>query len=202
VIVSFKLYDVDRDGFITRKELTLVLTQMLSSMFPGEDPSFRVNDVVRRLFDDLDVNEDGHLVSFTWYRCLINKSLEEFKLSGLKEPLITDFLDQFLERALADPDGAASTSYKTTGEMGTILIPEELVEERSRRSSMSLLSMDGSYSQLSFTPQARSRSQSAIQRELEKRASRPVSPRPVSPRPTSPLSVSRVASAASGDMSV
>ncbi len=60
--VSFKLYDVDRDGFITRKELTGVLTQMLSSMFPDEDPTMKVNDIVRRLFDDLDVNEDGHLV--------------------------------------------------------------------------------------------------------------------------------------------
>jgi hypothetical protein len=114
-------------------------------------------------------------------------------LSGLKEPLITDFLDQFLAKVSSDPQDASSTSYKTTGEMGTILIPGDVVEERSRRSSMSLLSMDGSYAQLSFTPQARSRSQSAIARELEKKASRPTSP-------ASPLSISRVASAASGDL--
>lgn len=40
--------------------------------------------MVKRIFDDLDVNNDGKL------------SLEEYKLNSMKEPLIIDFLGQFL----------------------------------------------------------------------------------------------------------
>jgi Ca2+-binding EF-hand superfamily protein len=58
------MYDVDRDGYVTKKELTRVLTQMLSTMYPDEDPTYKVNDIVIRLFEDLDVNEDGNLVGF------------------------------------------------------------------------------------------------------------------------------------------
>ena len=37
-------------------------------MYPEEDPTLRVTEIVQRLFEDLDVNEDGNLVSsFTEY---------------------------------------------------------------------------------------------------------------------------------------
>ncbi|KAI9003883.1 hypothetical protein DFJ74DRAFT_693950 [Hyaloraphidium curvatum] len=125
--MSFKMYDVDRDGKVTKKELTRVLTQMLSTMYPDEDPTFKVNDIVQRLFEDLDVNEDGNL------------TLAEFKLSGLKEPLIMDFLDQFLLTTSPNPRPTAaehSGFIETRGEMGSIKIPESDIEERSRKSSL------------------------------------------------------------------
>jgi hypothetical protein len=50
--------------------------------------------LVKRIFDDLDVNNDGKL------------SLEEYKLNSMKEPLIIDFLGQFL----ADQTDSGSNS--------------------------------------------------------------------------------------------
>lgn len=49
---------------------------------------------MKRIFDDLDVNNDGKL------------SLEEYKLNSMKEPLIIDFLGQFL----ADQTDSGSNS--------------------------------------------------------------------------------------------
>lgn len=40
--------------------------------------------MTKRLFEDLDVNGDGQL------------SLDEYKLSALKEPMVINFLEQFL----------------------------------------------------------------------------------------------------------
>ncbi|RUP48232.1 hypothetical protein BC936DRAFT_144811 [Jimgerdemannia flammicorona] len=81
--VSFKLYDVDHDGFITQPELERVMTQ-LSMVFDDEDRSLEIRELVHRMFEDLDINGDGRL------------SLHEYKLSAMKEPLIVDFLEQFL----------------------------------------------------------------------------------------------------------
>jgi len=81
--LSFKLYDVDHDGYITQPELERVMTQ-LSLVFDDEDRSLEIRELVHRMFDDLDINGDGRL------------SLHEYKLSAMKEPLIVDFLEQFL----------------------------------------------------------------------------------------------------------
>ncbi|KXS21545.1 EF-hand [Gonapodya prolifera JEL478] len=121
--LSFKLYDINKDGDITRAELTSTLMNMLSSMYPDEDPTVKVNEMVGRLFDDLDIDGNGQL------------SLDEFKLSGLKEPLIVDFLDQFLE--------PREEKVETIGEMGPLVIPEMSLEQRTR-SSRSVISLDGS----------------------------------------------------------
>ncbi|KAJ3341284.1 hypothetical protein HDU93_005254 [Gonapodya sp. JEL0774] len=121
--LSFKLYDINKDGEITRTELTGTLVNMLSSMYPDEDPTVKVNEMVGRLFDDLDIDGNGQL------------SLDEFKLSGLKEPLIVDFLDQFLE--------PREDQIETVGEMGPLVVPEVSIEQRTR-SSRSVISLDGS----------------------------------------------------------
>ncbi|KAF9178842.1 hypothetical protein BGZ51_007433, partial [Haplosporangium sp. Z 767] len=83
--LSFKLYDIDHAGYITRPGLERAMTQ-LHSVVAGssQDETHQIQELVKRIFDDLDVNNDGKL------------SLEEYKLNSMKEPLIIDFLSQFL----------------------------------------------------------------------------------------------------------
>ncbi|KAI9472185.1 MAG: hypothetical protein EXX96DRAFT_489501, partial [Benjaminiella poitrasii] len=81
--LSFKLYDVDHDGYLTRNELEKVLIK-LSGTFSAEDRTAEIKDRVNFMFKDFDVDNDGRL------------SFEEYKLSAMKEPLIVDFLEQFL----------------------------------------------------------------------------------------------------------
>ncbi len=54
------------------------------SAFYGTDHTERIRSTVRQIFQDLDINGDGQL------------SLQEFKLMALKEPMIVDFVEQFL----------------------------------------------------------------------------------------------------------
>ncbi|KAI9189534.1 hypothetical protein H9P43_000967 [Blastocladiella emersonii ATCC 22665] len=88
--LSFKLYDINRDGYITRKELFKITSQLYSAFY-NEDQSARINELVGRLFEDLDVNGDGQL------------SLTEYKLQAMKEPMIVDFLQQFLAEPGTSP---------------------------------------------------------------------------------------------------
>ncbi|KAI8849193.1 hypothetical protein BC829DRAFT_362067 [Chytridium lagenaria] len=81
--LSFRIYDVDRSGSIEPKELIKIMGQMYSAFY-NEDQTERIREMVTRVFDDLDINGDGSL------------SLHEYKLMALKEPLIIDFLEQFL----------------------------------------------------------------------------------------------------------
>ncbi|KAF8962255.1 hypothetical protein BGZ46_001193 [Entomortierella lignicola] len=93
--LSFKLYDIDRVGYITRPGLEKAMTQ-LHSVVAGssQDETHQIQELVKRIFDDLDVDNDGKL------------SLEEYKLNSMKEPLIIDFLGQFL----ADQTDSCSNS--------------------------------------------------------------------------------------------
>ncbi|KAG0171537.1 hypothetical protein DFQ28_000866 [Apophysomyces sp. BC1034] len=81
--LSFKLYDADHDNYLTKTELERVMLQ-LSHAFSEEDRTNEIKTIVSRMFDDLDVDNDGKL------------SFEEYRLSAMKEPLIVDFLEQFL----------------------------------------------------------------------------------------------------------
>ncbi|KAI9207657.1 uncharacterized protein BJ171DRAFT_278971 [Polychytrium aggregatum] len=81
--LSFRIYDLDKSGTIEPKELIKVMGQMYSAFY-NEDQTRRIQDTVNQLFNDLDINNDGSL------------SLTEFKLMALKEPMIVDFLEQFL----------------------------------------------------------------------------------------------------------
>ncbi|CAO3594900.1 unnamed protein product [Absidia cylindrospora] len=81
--LSFKLYDVKHDGYLTRPDLERVMIQ-LSQAASDDDQTNEIKSMVDRMFDDLDVDGDGRL------------SFEEYKLSVMKEPLIVDFLEQFL----------------------------------------------------------------------------------------------------------
>ncbi|KAK4518735.1 phosphatidylcholine and lysophosphatidylcholine phospholipase [Mucor velutinosus] len=84
--LSFKLYDVDKDGFISKDELEHVMLQ-LSKMMANED---KQDEEIQRsidcMFEDFDVDCDGKL------------SFDEYKLSAMKEPLIADFLERFLDQ--------------------------------------------------------------------------------------------------------
>ncbi|KAL7753792.1 hypothetical protein RI367_000724 [Sorochytrium milnesiophthora] len=78
--LSFRLYDINKDGLVSRKELLMVMLQMCSSFYPEAERA-TVADMVARFFDDMDVDGDGAL------------SLPEYKLQALKEPMIVNFLD-------------------------------------------------------------------------------------------------------------
>ncbi|CAO3638710.1 unnamed protein product [Cunninghamella echinulata] len=81
--LSFKLYDVKHAGYLTRPNLERVMIQ-LSQAVSEEDQTHEIKTMVGRMFDDLDIDEDGRL------------TFEEYKLSVMKEPLVVDFLEQFL----------------------------------------------------------------------------------------------------------
>ncbi|KAG0174569.1 hypothetical protein DFQ28_005724 [Apophysomyces sp. BC1034] len=82
--LSFKLYDVDHDGYLTKEELERVMLQ-LSYTFSEDDQKNEITSLIARMFEDLDVDGDGKL------------SFNEYKLSAMKEPLIIDFLEHFLD---------------------------------------------------------------------------------------------------------
>ncbi|KAI9137108.1 hypothetical protein BKA69DRAFT_1099999 [Paraphysoderma sedebokerense] len=88
--LSFKVYDINRDGVISPKELFRVMNQMYSTFY-NENQSEHIHTIVSHFFDDLDVNGDGQL------------SFEEYKLQAMKEPLIVDFLEQFCRPPDDDP---------------------------------------------------------------------------------------------------
>ncbi|KAG2198322.1 hypothetical protein INT47_003035 [Mucor saturninus] len=55
-----------------------------SCTFSKDDRTTEIKEMVEHMFKDFDVDNDGRL------------SFEEYKLSAMKEPLIVDFLEQFL----------------------------------------------------------------------------------------------------------
>ncbi|KAI8878692.1 EF-hand [Backusella circina FSU 941] len=81
--LSFKLYDVNHDGYLTREELERVMLK-LSETSLDEDKTTDIKQMIERMFRDFDIDNDGRL------------SFEEYKLSAVTEPLIVDFLEQFL----------------------------------------------------------------------------------------------------------
>ncbi|KAH6564043.1 hypothetical protein BASA50_000220 [Batrachochytrium salamandrivorans] len=81
--LSFRLYDIDKSGTIEPKELIKILSKMYSTFY-SEDQSERITAMVNQMFEDLDINGDGSL------------SVVEFKLMALKEPMMIDFVNQFL----------------------------------------------------------------------------------------------------------
>ncbi|KAJ3044033.1 hypothetical protein HK097_001608, partial [Rhizophlyctis rosea] len=81
--LSFRLYDIDKSGSIEPKELVKIMSQMYSAFY-NEDQTQRIRDLVYQIFEDLDINGDGSL------------SIHEYKLMALKEPMMIDFIDQFL----------------------------------------------------------------------------------------------------------
>nr|KAJ3420979.1 DnaJ sub C member 7 [Polyrhizophydium stewartii] len=81
--LSFRLYDIDKSGSIEPKELIKILSKMYSAFY-NEDQTARVTSMVHQIFQDLDINGDGSL------------SVTEFKLMALKEPMMIDFVEQFL----------------------------------------------------------------------------------------------------------
>ncbi|KAI8971196.1 hypothetical protein BDB01DRAFT_839675 [Pilobolus umbonatus] len=81
--LSFKMYDTKHAGYLTRIELEKVLLK-LSGTFSKVDQTADIKDMVDHMFRDFDINNDGRL------------SFEEYKLSAMKEPVIVDFLEQFL----------------------------------------------------------------------------------------------------------
>jgi hypothetical protein len=56
---------VNRDGHVTMNEINRVLTQLYSTFYP-DDQTHQIKEITRRLFEDLDVDGDGELVSFDY----------------------------------------------------------------------------------------------------------------------------------------
>ncbi|TPX76842.1 hypothetical protein CcCBS67573_g01912 [Chytriomyces confervae] len=106
--LSFRLYDIDHSGSIEPKELINIMGKMYSAFY-NEDQSKKIKEVVEQIFSDLDINGDGSLVIISVGPPVLRRislrvltssqrkqSLHEYKLMALKEPLIIDFLEQFL----------------------------------------------------------------------------------------------------------
>ncbi|KAI8342794.1 hypothetical protein BC941DRAFT_413858 [Chlamydoabsidia padenii] len=100
--LSFKLYDVKHTGYLTRPDLERVMIQ-LSQAASDDDHSCDIKSMVNRMFDDLDVDDDGRL------------TFEEYKLSVMKEPLVVDFLEQFLaEHHISQTSRTSSVSSSSS----------------------------------------------------------------------------------------
>ncbi|GAN01834.1 calcineurin subunit B [Mucor ambiguus] len=84
--LSFKLYDVDKDGFISKDELEYVMLQLSKMMADEDKQDEEIQRSIDCMFEDFDVDCDGKL------------SFDEYKLSAMKEPLIADFLERFLDQ--------------------------------------------------------------------------------------------------------
>lgn len=84
--LSFKLYDVDKDGFISKDELEHVMLQLSKMMADEDKQDEEIQRSIDCMFEDFDVDCDGKL------------SFDEYKLSAMKEPLIADFLERFLDQ--------------------------------------------------------------------------------------------------------
>ncbi|KAI8916395.1 hypothetical protein EDD86DRAFT_198426 [Gorgonomyces haynaldii] len=82
--LTFRIYDIDKSGSIEPKELIKVLAHMYSTFY-NEDQTERVTKMVHQIFEDLDINGDGSL------------SVTEFKLMAIKEPMMVDFVEEFLK---------------------------------------------------------------------------------------------------------
>lgn len=81
--MSFRIYDEDRNGKVESQELLKILKAMYSDLYKT-DVDDRFNQLVNQIFSDFDINQDGSL------------TLEAFKIMSLKEPIVTDFVEEFL----------------------------------------------------------------------------------------------------------
>jgi Ca2+-binding EF-hand superfamily protein len=82
-IVSFRIYDEDRNGKIESRELLKILKSMYSDFYKTNS-DLKFDELVHQIYSDFDVNQDGTL------------TLEAFKIMSLKEPMMTDFVEEFL----------------------------------------------------------------------------------------------------------
>ncbi|KAI8640847.1 hypothetical protein BD408DRAFT_227554 [Parasitella parasitica] len=77
--LSFKLYDVDKDGYISKDELEHVMMQLSKMMSDQDKQDEEIQRSIDCMFEDFD-------------------SFDEYKLSAMKEPLIADFVGRFLDQ--------------------------------------------------------------------------------------------------------
>lgn len=84
--LSFKLYDLDKDGYISKEELEKVMLQLSQVLSKNEDQSEEIQNAIDFMFQDFDLDGDGKL------------SFNEYKLSAIKEPLVADFIEGFLDQ--------------------------------------------------------------------------------------------------------
>jgi len=84
--ISFRIYDIEHKGYLTRKELEDFTCYMYKTLYPEDsEGEQKMKEMVQCLFEDLDVDGNDQL------------ELAEFKLGALKEPIIVDFLEIFLK---------------------------------------------------------------------------------------------------------
>jgi Ca2+-binding EF-hand superfamily protein len=60
MMLSFRIYDVDKSGSIEPKELIKIMSQLYSAFF-NNDQTAHVKALVTQIFDDLDINGDESL---------------------------------------------------------------------------------------------------------------------------------------------
>ena len=63
LIWAFKLYDVDSNGFVTKDELTEIVTEIYEMVGTKKStPGIRASEkIVERIFQQMDINHDGQL---------------------------------------------------------------------------------------------------------------------------------------------
>eukprot|EP00127_Corallochytrium_limacisporum_P000281 Clim_evm28s9 gene=Clim_evmTU28s9 len=143
--LTFKLIDVNRNDHLDRDEFFKILQDMYqtlsiighdektwatitgSSMSPGtqsmqnadispEDRDEMLHDLIERIFQDLDINNDNQI------------SIAEFRLLAIKEPMLLDFISNAVpEDSFPSPSPGSPQSLRGTGaSMGHALHSETL----------------------------------------------------------------------------
>eukprot|EP01027_Heterolobosea_sp_BB2_P017317 GEZU01024543.1.p1 GENE.GEZU01024543.1~~GEZU01024543.1.p1 ORF type:complete len:117 (-),score=13.36 GEZU01024543.1:61-411(-) len=85
--VSFRLYDLDHNGYITHDEMVKIVTalyRMLGNLVSMHGEEYDTPEkIVSRIFEEMDTNRDGRL------------SLDEYKVGALKDPAIVQGMGLF-----------------------------------------------------------------------------------------------------------
>ncbi|KAI8977297.1 hypothetical protein BDF20DRAFT_836115 [Mycotypha africana] len=134
--LSFKLYDIDKDDHISKDELEHVILELTKMQAEEEEETEEIQRYIDCMFDDFDVDCDGKL------------SFEEYKLSAMKEPLLADFLEKFLDKH--------NLSKKTT----PLSRPTSIRSRQSSRSVLNVSSMNPSNHQYHHNSSSSSNSNS------------------------------------------
>ncbi|KAF6039633.1 ncs-3 [Bugula neritina] len=78
---AFKLYDIDKDGHISREEMTEIISAIVEMVGPNHGLStLSAKSKANQIFDSMDCNKDGYLTA------------DEFRICAKKDPWIVHAL--------------------------------------------------------------------------------------------------------------
>ncbi|KAI9480587.1 MAG: hypothetical protein EXX96DRAFT_607427 [Benjaminiella poitrasii] len=160
--LSFKLYDVDKDGFISKNELEHVMLQLSRMLSDEENETEEIQRAIDCMFEDFDVDCDGKL------------SFEEYKLSAMKEPLIADFVERFLDlhNLSNNPKPSRPTSVRSRQSSRSINVAQQQQNRLSYRLSQAEL-LDYSHQQQQQKLNSLSSSSNSSSPSIKKRPNLP-----------------------------